>query len=361
MCIEKFTNVINEVAKPLFSKNIKSPRCDCTGDKTLDSSEQSCNKYTECKFSKPPFNECKYNEPPLNECKFNKPPFNGKIVGNMNCVGDRIQYICDSGYEVPKESEYAVCQPDGKWSVIVDKCTKIKETNVALGKKTAMSSEFNGYIGNKGVDGNTNQGIDKGSCFHTDKETNPWWRVDLGAMYHIVSVTLFNRIDVCETGGCNHRANDLRLGIGTTLESMNIVGTVPDQIDDIHTFSFPKGKQARYVQVSLEGEKTLHLCEVQVFGFPIEETNAALGKQTAMSSIALGHDGAKGVDGNTNQDLHEGSCFHTNNEINPWWRVDLGAMYHIVNVTLFNRIDSVCETGGCIQMRRHYITRAPFE
>ncbi|XP_045178929.2 fucolectin-like [Mercenaria mercenaria] len=145
----------------------------------------------------------------------------------------------------------------------------LEETNVALGKQTAISSISDSHDKAKGVDGNTNQDLKEGSCFHTDKETDPWWRVDLGAMYHIVDVTLFNRIDSdCEIGGCNRRTRDLRLSMGTTLESMNIVGTVPGQIDDIHTFLFPEGKQARYVQVTLEGLEYLHLCEVQVFGFP---------------------------------------------------------------------------------------------
>ncbi|XP_053387164.1 uncharacterized protein LOC128550976 [Mercenaria mercenaria] len=166
----------------------------CTEDNTRDSSEQTCNKYT----------ECVYNEPPLNECVFNEPPLNGKIVGNMNRVGDRIQYKCDFGYKVPKESEYAVCQSNGSWSVVVDNCTKIEETNVALGKQTVMSSARNGNNGTEGVDGSTNQNFGGGSCFHTKNETDPWWRVDLGAIYFIVNVTLFNRIGgTCKIGGCS--------------------------------------------------------------------------------------------------------------------------------------------------------------
>ncbi|XP_053387122.1 uncharacterized protein LOC123541821 [Mercenaria mercenaria] len=277
----------------LFSLFSQKPSDACTADTTPDSSEQTCNKYTECKYNEPPLNgkivgnmnrvgdriqykcdfcslfssECKFNKPPFNECKFNEPPLNGKIVGNMNGVGDLIQYKCDFGYEVPRESEYAVCQPDGKWSVIVDECTK--KTNVALGKQTVMSSVHDDHDGAKGVDGNTNQYFGKDSCFHTELQTDPWWRVDLGDIYDIFHVTLFNRIgDECEGVECNRRASDLRLSMGMTLESLYIVGTVPDQIEDIHTFHFLEGQQARYVKVTLEGEKNLHLCEVQVFGFP---------------------------------------------------------------------------------------------
>ncbi|XP_053385665.1 fucolectin-like [Mercenaria mercenaria] len=155
-------------------------------------------------------------------------------------------------------------------------CTRIGATNVALlGKQTVMSSVINGFYGAKGVDGNTNQEFNEGTCFITDPGTqhtgtlNPWWRVDLGALYHIVNVTFFNRIDGCGTVGCGYRASNLRLSMGTSLETINVVGTVPGQIEDIHTFSFPESKQARYVQVTLEGQKKiLHLCEVQVFGFP---------------------------------------------------------------------------------------------
>ena len=54
---------------------------------------------------------------------------------------------------------------------------------------------------------------------------------------------------------------------GTTLDTLEVIAHVPDQIDDIHTFEFPDGIKARYVNVTLYGYSMLHLCEVQVFGY----------------------------------------------------------------------------------------------
>ena len=35
------------------------------------------------------------------------------------------------------------------------------------------------------------------SCTHTDMQTNPYWRVDLGAEYSIGRVKIYNRGDCC--------------------------------------------------------------------------------------------------------------------------------------------------------------------
>jgi hypothetical protein len=50
------------------------------------------------------------------------------------------------------------------------------------------------------VDGNTNINFGAGSCAATTHEGNsgnPWWAVDLGNVYLVEKVTLFNREDCC--------------------------------------------------------------------------------------------------------------------------------------------------------------------
>ncbi|XP_053387809.1 fucolectin-like [Mercenaria mercenaria] len=145
---------------------------------------------------------------------------------------------------------------------------RVPGTNVAEGKQTTMSSVSSKHVnygGDKGVDGITNQDLWQGFCFHTEYESSPWWRVDLGAKYGIFSVKLYN---ILNSGGV-WKARDLRLSIGITLETMDIVGSVLGQIDDIHTFNFSAGIEGRYVQVTLMGANVLHLCEIQVFGFSV--------------------------------------------------------------------------------------------
>lgn len=50
------------------------------------------------------------------------------------------------------------------------------------------------------------------------------------------------------------------------------------------------------------------------------------------------------IDGNRNSEFSVGSCTHTNEQTNPWWRVDLLQSYIITSVTIFNR-------GDCCQHR----------
>ncbi|XP_048057779.1 fucolectin-5-like isoform X2 [Megalobrama amblycephala] len=50
-------------------------------------------------------------------------------------------------------------------------------------------------------------------------------------------------------------------------------------------------------------------------------------------------DAQHAVDGNRDSDYGKGSCSQTKSEFNPWWRVDLGNVYRISNVTITNRGD----------------------
>ncbi|XP_065060118.1 uncharacterized protein LOC135687479 [Rhopilema esculentum] len=63
----------------------------------------------------------------------------------------------------------------------------------------------------------------------------------------------------------------------------------------------------------------------------------ALHKTAVQSSTA--HDGfaSRAVDGNYKFHWSDKSCTHTNDEVDPWWRVDLGKEYIITDVTIINR------------------------
>ncbi|XDV35030.1 hypothetical protein PO909_005127 [Leuciscus waleckii] len=68
--------------------------------------------------------------------------------------------------------------------------------------------------------------------------------------------------------------------------------------------------------------------------------NLALNGMAVQSS--LGHpqgDAQHAVDGNRDSDYKKGSCTITKTEFNPWWRVDLGNVYSVSNVTITNRGD----------------------
>jgi hypothetical protein len=72
-------------------------------------------------------------------------------------------------------------------------------------------------------------------------------------------------------------------------------------------------------------------------------TNLALGKPARQSSTYSGeYAAANAVDGRKD----DGSMFHTNNEMNPWWQVDLQGNYTLSYIMLYNR------TGCCTERER---------
>jgi hypothetical protein len=66
----------------------------------------------------------------------------------------------------------------------------------------------------------------------------------------------------------------------------------------------------------------------------------ALNKPTKQSSQFNVFASDKAVDGNINGDLNNGlSCTHTNNDVNPWWAVDLEFAQDIIGGAIVNRED----------------------
>ena len=83
---------------------------------------------------------------------------------------------------------------------------------------------------------------------------------------------------------------------------------------------------------------------------PVSTVNPALniarGKRATQSSSGYGGTAEGGVDG-----VKNGSYgFHTENEKNPWWQVDLGAITSLGEVRMFNRRDCCLERSKTIQV-----------
>ncbi|KAL4223747.1 hypothetical protein ACF0H5_017213 [Mactra antiquata] len=68
--------------------------------------------------------------------------------------------------------------------------------------------------------------------------------------------------------------------------------------------------------------------------------NIALKKPAFLSSVSLDRVASRAVDGDTNQDFFGSSCFHSLDETNPWWRVNLGIIYLLDYAVLYNRMDN---------------------
>ena len=145
-------------------------------------------------------------------------------------------------------------------------------TNVALQKETFQSVTDGFWDGrsSKAVDGNTDGNFySHGNKYKLNSVThgtgtNPQWRVELGNMYKILNVRIFNRSDCCQ-----YRLNGFTLTIcnginGISWEKTNIpVGRTQNIID----VPVPKNTTGTSVTISLDRYETLSLAEVEVYGY----------------------------------------------------------------------------------------------
>ncbi|XP_052694982.1 fucolectin-like [Crassostrea angulata] len=139
-------------------------------------------------------------------------------------------------------------------------------SNIALGKPATQSTTY--YNASYAVDGNrgTDSFVDK--CTVTRKgDSNPWWRVDLQAVYNITSVRIISR------GGkyWSNRLRGVTVTVGLTESDVNIpcgFFTGPGTASQLVVIDCPTLPQGRFVKISKTTE-TLILCEVDVFGVPV--------------------------------------------------------------------------------------------
>ena len=122
--------------------------------------------------------------------------------------------------------------------------------------------------------------------FHTNIEGSPWWQVDLGDVYAIERVLVWNRCD-----GAAPRAAHLRLRTSLDGERWRQWyvhdGTVFYGFTDNAPLEIAcGGRAARFVRIQLPGREYLHLDEVEVFGTAAPDVNLALGKPALQSSVS---------------------------------------------------------------------------
>uniref|UniRef100_K1QHZ2 Fucolectin n=1 Tax=Magallana gigas TaxID=29159 RepID=K1QHZ2_MAGGI len=125
--------------------------------------------------------------------------------------------------------------------------------NIALGKPATQSTTFIDFNAANAVDGNrgTDVGVDK--CTYTNHgDRNPWWRVDLQAVYTITSVRILNR-GKNKYGDVSDLLHDVTVTVGLTEYDVNTPcgffagpGTV-SQLVVIDCPTLPKG---RFVKIS---------------------------------------------------------------------------------------------------------------
>ncbi|XP_035527560.1 uncharacterized protein LOC118335407 [Morone saxatilis] len=210
--------------------------------------------------------------------------------------------------------------------------------NLALQGKATQSSLHSTGIAYNAIDGNRASAWAQGSCTHTAHNFNAWWRVDLGKTHKVFSV------NVTSYRESYLRLNGAEIRIGDSLENNGNnnprVGTIAE-IGAAKSFNLPLSDrpEGRYVTLVLPGSKRiLTLCEVEVYGYraPTSENLALQGKATQSSLYGLGI-AYNAIDGNRASSWNQPSCTHTNNDINPWWRLSLPKTHRVFSVKVTNR------------------------
>uniref|UniRef100_A0A8B9GWX8 Fucolectin tachylectin-4 pentraxin-1 domain-containing protein n=1 Tax=Astyanax mexicanus TaxID=7994 RepID=A0A8B9GWX8_ASTMX len=219
------------------------------------------------------------------------------------------------------------------------------------GKATQSSLAFDGHP-SKAIDKNKDTNYHQGSCTHTVIQQNPWWRVDLLDEFTITSIVITNRGDCCAgrlEGTEIHVGNSL-INNGNDNPRVGVISSIP--AGKSKSFHFKEGVSGRYLNVIIPGKKRiLTLCEVQVFGFPRSEGNAALKGFASQSSNFDDGYAIKAIDGNRDGNYFSGSCTHTKYDLSPWWKLDLQKTHKVSSITITNRQDAVPERLNGAEIR----------
>ncbi|XP_050415499.1 uncharacterized protein LOC126829589 [Patella vulgata] len=237
---------------------------------------------------------------------------------------------------------------------------KTEGINVAHQKPTFSSSLVNGRSSDQAVDGDiTPQNYDLTTfCYQTaSTDFNPWFMVDLGYVYMIKIVVVYNADDYPE------RLHDVNYELFST-DPSNDPSAVPNCCASVPNFNTGKniircnkGVSGRFLKISIQNSRFLTLCEVEVLGKMLNDTsycggqqlyscklfpggpNIALGKPTSESSLReAAHRSSRANDGL--KPLTYKTCTHSAaGDFNPWWQIDLQDLYNITSVTIANRVD----------------------
>nr|XP_014349316.1 PREDICTED: uncharacterized protein LOC102349116 [Latimeria chalumnae] len=144
------------------------------------------------------------------------------------------------------------------------------EKNVALTSEV-MQSSLNDMKGipEHAIDGNRKSHYSSLSCLYTQKEQDPWFRIDLREMHKVSAVTITNRADCCW-----NNLKGAEIHIGNSLKKKGLKNPMCAKINKTspgYTESFCcDGMLGRFVTINIPGRQDfLTLCEVEVFGIPV--------------------------------------------------------------------------------------------
>ncbi|XP_053577049.1 uncharacterized protein LOC128666463 [Bombina bombina] len=229
-------------------------------------------------------------------------------------------------------------------------------TNIALNGLAYQSSIDEEGGPHNAVDGSLNNANPTTQCAITKKDNGPWWTLDLKSEHKIFSIAITNRGDCCSDeldGAVIHVGNE-----DVDWKNNTICGTI-SSIGLGETFSFNCDEmQGRFINIHIpDKEVSLTLCEVQVFGLPVDTPG---GEWKGDLELQKKHHGLKNIasqgipsqssnygkinlkvatDGSLASNYLAGDCIHTNKDYQPWWKLDFKYRMRIQSVAVTNRGD----------------------
>ncbi len=127
---------------------------------------------------------------------------------------------------------------------------------------------------------------DGGWGFHTSRQNDPWWQVDLESECRVQRVVVWNRCDAVAPRAAHLQVLASPDG-SSWQEWYTHGGTVFYGFSDNAPLVVDiGGKPARFVRIQLQGEEFLHLDEVEVFGADGAGENLALHRPARQSSLS---------------------------------------------------------------------------
>ncbi len=144
--------------------------------------------------------------------------------------------------------------------------------NLSEGKATQQSSMKATGHSALAVDGILTGGDPwRGEIQHTQKEYQPWWQVDLGELAQLSEITIYNRINCCQS-----RLQDFVVLLSEQAFPPDASVEELEDLDHIEVLASPGLTQAqyrftteamaRYIRIQLRGRNSLHMAEVVVRG-----------------------------------------------------------------------------------------------
>ncbi|KAI7790233.1 uncharacterized protein LOC130550823 [Triplophysa rosa] len=226
---------------------------------------------------------------------------------------------------------------------VQEKAKGTEENSARLGV-SSQSSNYDGLVSSYAVDGL------RDSYSHTNAQTDPWWRVDLLNVYKVNRVVITNK----DSSYYYTRINGAVIRVGNVSQDFYsnpicaVISTIPSNTTE--TF-YCDGMEGRYVHIHIPGDgKIMTVKEIEVYGFIAG--NVALDGVATQSSTFEDWSADRGIDGDRGLLQQNTGCAETApGNSNPWWRLDLRDVYHVIRVVITNGNDCCPERVNGAEIR----------